>query len=181
MVAEIVLLALLAWVTVTDLRAHRIPNAVTYPGILLGLGLALSRSVLATDNAGLARIEFGDAWRGCLLLGGLMIVGFVLMGIGGGDVKLLAMIGAFLGPRDGFATLLWTFVLGAALAVVVLGMRVGWPTLFWLTLQQIGFLLRTGRAMTLTQEDRAAFRTRLFLAPSALAATLIVLYGNIPL
>ena len=30
--------------------------------------------------------------------------------VGGGDVKLIAMLGAFLGPEQGITAMLWTFV-----------------------------------------------------------------------
>ena len=33
--------------------------------------------------------------------------------VGGGDVKLIAMLGAFLGPEQGITAMLWTFVCGA--------------------------------------------------------------------
>ncbi len=47
-----------------------------------------------------------------------MLVLFVFFRIGGGDVKLLAMLGAFLGLEQGIETLLWTFVLGGAVGLI---------------------------------------------------------------
>ena len=55
-----------------------------------------------------------------------MIVCFVFFpGIGGGDVKLMAMVGALLGTYDGLEALLWTFVLAACFGLIVLVWRVG--------------------------------------------------------
>ena len=55
-----------------------------------------------------------------------MIVCFVVFpGIGGGDVKLMAMIGALLGWEKGLEALLWTFVLGACFSLIILVWRVG--------------------------------------------------------
>ena len=47
-----------------------------------------------------------------------MLVCFVCFQIGGGEVKLIAMIGAFVGPEFGVQVLLWTLVLGALSAIV---------------------------------------------------------------
>ena len=67
-----------------------------------------------------------DSVGGLLTCGVLMIVCFVVFpGIGGGDVKLMAMLGALMGTYDGLEALLWTFVLGACFSLIVLVWRVG--------------------------------------------------------
>ncbi|MFZ5447276.1 MAG: prepilin peptidase [Thermodesulfobacteriota bacterium] len=99
-------LALLA-LSAIDLEHRLLPDAITLPGIGLGVGLALV----------LPHLSFLDAATGALL-GGLFlyVVGWVYQkikgrrGLGGGDVKLLAMIGAFLGV----AALPWVVLLSAA-------------------------------------------------------------------
>jgi leader peptidase (prepilin peptidase)/N-methyltransferase len=89
-------MALLA-LSAIDLEHHLLPDAITLPGIGLGLGLALI----------LPHISFLEAASGSVL-GGLWLysVGWIYQklrgkrGLGGGDVKLMAMIGAFLGAAS---------------------------------------------------------------------------------
>src|SRR6478609_9232265 len=121
MTASAALLVILtATAAVTDVVYHRIYNWITYPGIVLAL------AVNCLDNGwndGYPGLE--DSLKGFALCGGLMLVSFVLFRVGGGDVKLMAMLGAFLGLERGLDALLWTFVLGAAAGLAVLIWRVG--------------------------------------------------------
>lgn len=89
-------MALLA-LTAIDLEHRLLPDAITYPGILLGLALA----------AVLPHLTILEATLGALLGGGFFfLTGWTYekltgkTGMGGGDVKLLAMIGAFLGVHS---------------------------------------------------------------------------------
>src|SRR6188474_3498588 len=92
------LVVLAAW---TDAARHRIYNWTTYPGIIAGLVLAAAGWLLEWAAPSTARawqpvvgwLTLGDAVGGFLVCGLLMLVCFVLFPIGGGDVKLLAMIG----------------------------------------------------------------------------------------
>jgi prepilin peptidase CpaA len=103
-----------------------------------------------------------------------MVVLFVFFQIGGGDVKLLAMLGAFLGLEEGIETLLWTFVLGGALGVIVLIWRVGLWTLLAHTFRHVWSTLRLGFLSRLTEEERRELQMPLFLASTALPALAIV-------
>jgi prepilin peptidase CpaA len=93
----------------TDLRARLIPNAVTIPLAIAGIGLALAHGAIAT----LVCI-------GIML--GILTIGtfFFSMGwLGGGDVKLLAAGAGALGYPDVVPFMLFTAIGGGALAVVV--------------------------------------------------------------
>ncbi|MBI3454917.1 MAG: prepilin peptidase [Candidatus Rokubacteria bacterium] len=96
-------LALIA-ITFIDLETLLIPDRITLPGIVIGLGLSLVPSPRAL------------VWAliGCLVAGGLFyaIAALSRGGMGGGDIKLAAMLGAFLG---------WPLVVLAIFAAVVLG------------------------------------------------------------
>ena len=77
-----------------DLKQQIIPDEISLPGIAIGLLSSLF----------LPHISFKDAFLGTLLGGGslfLIAYSYYLLtkreGMGGGDIKLLAMIGAFLG------------------------------------------------------------------------------------
>src|SRR5208283_3707363 len=88
---------------IIDLRQHRIPNWLTYPGIVAGVVLR---------GAVLGRKGLGTALAGCLLAGGIMFVFFVVRAMGAGDVKIMAAIGAFVGWRHAVDVLLATAICG---------------------------------------------------------------------
>jgi prepilin peptidase CpaA len=92
----------------TDLRSRRIPNWLTYSGILMAL--SLRASVQGWDG-------LKDGIAGILLAGGLFFVMFLLGGMGGGDVKLMATMGAAAGPQS-----VIPLILAAALAGGVLSL-----------------------------------------------------------
>lgn len=183
MVVTPLVLGLVLVAAVTDVRRHRIYNRTTYPGILAALGLnalgelAAWRGVDASLLERLGWIGLGASLMGLALIGFLMLVCFVLFKVGGGDVKLMAMAGAFLGPERGLEVLLWTFVLGAALALVVLVWRVGVWRLIMRVLRQALYCIRLGAWVRLTPDERVQLQAPLLLAPSAVAAVVIVQFS----
>lgn len=104
-----VALALAVFAAVLDLQQHRIPNWLTYPGILVGFAL---RGVFFGWKGLLS------ALLGFLLAGGVMFLFYAVRAMGAGDVKLLAAIGALAGPRQAVGVLLATAIFGGILAIV---------------------------------------------------------------
>jgi Flp pilus assembly protein protease CpaA len=183
MIATSCLLAFLLVAAVIDWRFGIIPNKLVYPGILLALLLSTVVSLvllwqpkfLATGGFWGA-IGLGDSLAGLLACGGVMLVCFVLFAgqVGGGDVKLLAMIGAWWGVSRGLEAMLWTLVIGAAVAIVGLIWKLG----IWQLLGRVGRGLaaawRTSGMISPDAADRRLLQTPLRLAPSAVVAVLIV-------
>jgi len=95
---------------VTDLRSRRIPNVLTF-------GAAVAALVYAGATGGWAGL--GSATLGWLIGALAFIVPFALGGLGGGDVKLLAAIGAWLGPAGAFWVALYAGVAGGVMALGV--------------------------------------------------------------
>ncbi len=110
-----------------------------------------------------------------------MLVCFVFFRVGGGDVKLMAMIGAFLGVQQGIEALLWTFVLGGAMSLMVLVWRVGPAALVARTVRQIVWSLRIRAWSPLSAEERGQLQPPLFLAPSALGALAVMRWLPVPI
>ena len=102
--------ALLAIACVSDLRTRRIPNLLTFSA---AAGALLFHLVTGGPSAA--------AWSvvGCLLGALLFFPMFALRGMGAGDVKLLAAIGAWIGPGQVVIAALVTSVAGGVLGVVV--------------------------------------------------------------
>ena len=111
----VVFLAALVTITVIDLRHQIIPDVITLPGI--GVGLVAS---VAAD-----RVSWLQSVVGILVGGGLFVLVIVLSrgGMGGGDLKLGAMLGAFLGWQALLVGLFVAVMLGGLSAVALLASR----------------------------------------------------------
>lgn len=177
MVSTFLMFAFLAAAAVTDFRSRKIYNWTTYPGILTALGLGGMVSLFGQqENVQqlLGTIALKDSLLGLALCGGCMLVCYVFFRIGGGDVKLIAMVGAFLGPQYGLKAMLWTFVIGGAFALIFLVWRMGSWNLIKRFVQFAAALLRLRSASHLGGSLDAEVQASLFLAPSALVAVVLV-------
>ena len=107
-------------VTFIDLDHQIIPHVVTLPGILLGLiGSFITRDPSPRDAAAGALVGAGLVY----LVAVYAEVAFQKESMGGGDVNLLAMIGAFLGWRQALLTFFFAVVFGACLSLVLIATR----------------------------------------------------------
>jgi len=124
--------------TITDLRVRLLPDLVTWPGFAAGLvlsafvppsggfGQALSLRLLhqrlQPNAAGLVDAILGAAFGSFLLWG--LAAGYKLVrkreGMGFGDVKMMAMVGAFVGLRGTFLILLIGSLLGSVIGILLM-------------------------------------------------------------
>ena len=125
---DIVLFILVGICGVTDLRSGRVYNKVTYPAMLIGFVL----------NAWLERAA--GVWNcaegfllAAVLMGGLALIG----GMGGGDAKLLAGIGAIRGYPFIVDVFFYSFLVGGAMALIV----AIWQGRLWTILRRVGEML----------------------------------------
>ena len=101
-------LIVLAVATFTDLRSRRIPNWLVLPFLLIGIGV----SGWLQHWRGIAHSLEGIALGG-FLFGILSLMG----GMGMGDVKLCAAIGAWIGPHQLLFALVLTGIVGGIMAL----------------------------------------------------------------
>jgi leader peptidase (prepilin peptidase)/N-methyltransferase len=104
-----------------DLEHHLLPDAITLPGIVAGLLASLWLPP-----------GIRDALIGALVGGGVLwLIGEAYYrysgeeGMGGGDVKMLAMIGAFLGWELVIVTLVFSSIAGSLIGVLLIVTRRG--------------------------------------------------------
>jgi len=171
MVSTVLLLGFALTAAITDVWRQKIYNWTTYPGIVTGF------LVSSLEPGG---IGWEDSLLGIVGCGLMMIFCFLCFPMGGGDVKLIAMLAAFLGWYHGLECMLWSFVLGAGLGLSMLIWRFGIAALFAWAGKQIWGLVRYRTWLPLTDREREALKPHLFLAPSALAAAIIVRFSWIP-
>ncbi len=133
---QIVLAAVVLAAAVTDIKSRRIPNWLTLFGVLAGI---LLNSFLRVDDP--IRWYGGYNWRTALIGMGLAFLVYfplyLLRGMGAGDVKLMAAVGALMGPANWFAIFLLSNILGGAPAVL----RLWGKGRTWATLRNVGYML----------------------------------------
>jgi prepilin peptidase CpaA len=95
---------------VCDLRTRRIPNVLTFGGAAVALGYALASHGFDGLLTSLEGWGLGLA---------LFLPLFLLGGMGAGDVKLLACLGAWVGPLDAFWVAIYAMVAGGVMGVIV--------------------------------------------------------------
>jgi prepilin peptidase CpaA len=113
-VTDVVVLAIALTACVTDLRSRRIPNLLTFGGAIA----AVIFHTIVGGSAGLLAASGG--WAAGLVL---FLAPFALGGMGGGDLKLVAALGAWLGPEQAVWIVLYTGLAGGIMALVVAAAR----------------------------------------------------------
>jgi prepilin peptidase CpaA len=107
---DLLVFVLIAVCGVTDIHAGKIYNKATYPAIVLGF--AWNAWIAGAPGFKSSLLGFTVA---AILMGTLTLLG----GMGGGDTKLLAAIGALKGYPFILAVLFYSFLVGGALALTV--------------------------------------------------------------
>ncbi len=100
-----------------DLDCRIIPDVITLPGIGVGVVLSLASSHLSIGTSLLGVLAGGGSFLAVALLGQWL---FKRESMGGGDIKLAAMLGAFLGPSRIFLILILSAIIGLAVSVIVM-------------------------------------------------------------
>jgi leader peptidase (prepilin peptidase)/N-methyltransferase len=124
-----IFIAALLVITFIDIDHRIIPDLISLPGIPLGFAASFA----------LPALTWSDSLLGILLGGGSLLVvasGYRLLtgneGMGGGDIKLLAMIGAFLGWKGVLLTIMASSLIGTLVGILLMirarkGMKLAIP------------------------------------------------------
>lgn len=138
---EIILLLILGTAIVSDLRWRIIPNWLTGPSILVGIGLHTFMSQLTGLVFSLEGAALGLS---------LFVILYVCGWMGAGDVKLFAAVGSFLGPAQTISAALVIALVGGGVAFLMLGFHQGWrKTGLWLwSYVQTILLTRSAKRLT---------------------------------
>jgi prepilin peptidase CpaA len=104
----LLLLLVAAW---SDIRTRRIPNVLVFPGAIAGV---LLHALLPQEAGGPGVLSSLAGWGTGLAL---LLPLYLLRIMGAGDVKLMAMAGAFLGAQETVGALLCVLLAGGVLAL----------------------------------------------------------------
>ena len=103
--------SILVVAAITDLRTQKIPNLLTFSTMFLGL-------VYYSITNGWNGLLF--SFEGLLLGIGVLIVPYLMGGMGAGDAKLMGAIGAIIGPKGVLLASLFTAIVGGVYALTIL-------------------------------------------------------------
>ena len=164
--STIVLLVLTAGVgagAFIDLRTRRVPNVLT---------VSLSALGITGAAAGLTGLSMQAAVVGLLLGMLFMMPGYLFGATGAGDVKLLAAVGAWLGPSQIGAAFLYTAIAGGVLALIVARRRRRLAH----TLERTGELIAS-RANAVGEIEHPSANNRFAYAPAIAAGSILAAVG----
>jgi leader peptidase (prepilin peptidase)/N-methyltransferase len=121
--AGFVFVAALIVISFIDLRVRIVPDVISLPGIVIGLSFSVIGRFLISDPHAVVPSPL-SALLGVLVGGGFLLalawayeIFTGVEGMGGGDIKLLAMIGAFLGWTSIPFTLFFASLTGSAIGL----------------------------------------------------------------
>jgi prepilin peptidase CpaA len=142
------LLLLVSIAAVNDLATRRIPNRLLLAGLACALVLRLlSAAPLAALLAALGGLALGLA---------LFLPFYLLRGMAAGDVKLMAVVGAFAGPHDTLSIAVLTWCAGGVMALLAVLARGRLKLAFGNVLQMARAMLTPGLTAAATAHSSSA-------------------------
>jgi prepilin peptidase CpaA len=112
---DTLLLLMVSIAAVNDLATRRIPNRLLLAGLA---GSLLLHGLSAEPGAALL-----SAFGGMLLGLAIFLPFYLVRGMAGGDVKMMAVVGFFTGPTDAFQIAIFTWCAGGVMALVLILLR----------------------------------------------------------
>ena len=177
----VLLLILIGTVTWTDARSFRIPNWITYPGVLWGLTInGISEFVSPETAQKLGAVGMFDSFVGGLLPFIAMLVIFSMTGGGAGDVKLVAAIGVFLGLSLAVDSILCSFIFAGGFALIRAVWHEGPVKMVATITRSAGHFLVPTYIAPPSEADRMMLRSPMPLAPSFALGTAMILFELVP-
>ena len=152
--------------SVEDVRSRKIPNSLTYFGVIA----ALCIRIFVLGWPGLR-----DGLIGTLIGGGIFFFLFVIGGMGGGDVKLMAAVSAFAGLTQIVNLLIAAAISGGAMATVIMLYQQRMLTTIRNTIMLVQHHLTTGLRPHPDLNVRQTQSTRVPFAPAIAIGTLYCL------
>jgi prepilin peptidase CpaA len=114
---SVILIALLCCAAWHDIRYYRIPNVLVFSGVILGI---LINTLLPQVSGGLGILT---SFAGLAVGLAILLPLYLVRALGAGDVKLMAMVGAFIGPDNMLIATVYIVLAGGILAIIILLLR----------------------------------------------------------
>lgn len=165
---NIILLLVLMICVVTDIKSRKILNFVTLPAIIIGFTYYININGLE---------GFLYSGKGFLVGFSLLLIPFMMGGIGAGDVKLLAAVGAIKGTQFVFYTFFYAAIIGGVIALVIMMRRRELKSFFMRLFYSLYFIKANEGSLNLDKTDLAP--TIPYGVPIAIGALCTYVLGRI--
>jgi prepilin peptidase CpaA len=96
---------------ISDIRLHKIPNWLTYPAMMGAI-------IYHTSTRGIGGFLYSVEGVGAGFA--VLIIFYLMGGMGAGDVKLMGAVGGLLGPKGVFTAFVFTAIMGGLYALALL-------------------------------------------------------------
>jgi prepilin peptidase CpaA len=157
------LIILLTFCAIIDVKKQKIPNVFTLPAIAIAL-------LYYGVNGGVSGLAFS---AGGLSIGmGMFLVFYVLGGMGAGDVKLMGAVGSILGFQATLSAILFTALAGGLYAIIILIAYPGYGKEFVKRAAVFIKGLIFSRQIILTPANEAVYKPKLYYGLAIAAGTL---------
>lgn len=191
----LVLFATVITAAITDYNRQRIYNWTTYTAFLWAIAINVVASLAAYGTGPftfslepaevvgpnfLGGIGIGQCLAGAAVCFLGTMFGYDLSGGGAGDVKIAAVIGAFLGVCDGAFAIAYSYLVAAIVIIVWSTYKNGPLALIKAGLRKIGRFLGIMWFFQVTDDDQQLLMTPVPLGPYFAIGTLLVLSGLVP-
>ena len=164
----LVLIVLLTAAVATDLKRHRIPNLLLWPALTLALMLHMTSGGVDGLITAIGGLELGIA---------MLLPLYSVGGMGAGDVKLLGIVGSFLGPWGAVVAGAGTMIAGAIFGITVIVWRCLWPKIELREVHALGSHSgQTGSVLRLQSANSRKPVAYIPYAPAIAAGTLAALW-----
>jgi prepilin peptidase CpaA len=154
-----------------DYRTHKIPNLLTFPGMLAGI-------IHHTSSYGWDGFVFSAAGLGVGI--GLLILPYLMGGMGAGDAKLMGAVGACLGMERTLVAFLFVAAMGCVygLGVFIIHRKrfAGYFKQLWLTAQMF-LVTRKYMPVESTSENRPKVYYGIAIAAGTYIYVILTLNG----
>ncbi|QDV14746.1 Type IV leader peptidase family protein [Rosistilla oblonga] len=157
---------------VIDGMILKVPNWLTYPFIISGWVYA----AMASGWNGLGYSLLGT-FVGMMLLLVVRAVG----GMGAGDVKLLAGLGAWMGASTAWWAFVWTTVVGGIIAVIMIAMSGNWfkhYAMFHQIIQEFVTIRNPEKLAAIARERKPTMKLLPYGIPMAIGSILYFAYAG---
>lgn len=167
-IADYFLIAVVAICTFTDIKCQKVYNAILFPAAAIGLVSNFFSGGLAAGVSGI---------KGMLLGMALLLVPFIMGGMGAGDVKLLGVVGAFKGPDFVWSVFLYTAVVGGVISIIIMVRSGGFlarvKTVIFTLLSLLGIMPRVNLLDTIYASSAQTFPYGIAIAAGTALAYLL--------
>jgi prepilin peptidase CpaA len=157
---------------VIDGKKLKVPNYITFPMILSGW--VFNTAVMGWEGLGLSLL-------GTLVGLGLLLPAYAIGGMGAGDVKLLAGVGAWVGSGVTFYAFCVSAIVGGVIAVAMVVLQRGWTkhkNQFLMILNEIATVGSPSELATIAAERKSSMMLLPYGIPIAIGTILYFFWAG---